>query len=122
MAGRSVDEYVAGFPDWRGDVLVRLRKLVHEAGPDAVEALKWGQPVWSANGPAIYAKAFANQVNLGFWRGADLDDPDGLLAGDGARMKHLRLSNGDALPEDAIRSFVRQAIELNATRGDPTKR
>ncbi len=122
MAGRTVDEYVAGFPDWRGNVLERLRELVREAAPDAVEAVKWGQPVWSSNGPAIHAKAFANQVNLGFWRGADLDDPDGLLTGDGTRMKHLRLRNGDIPPDEAIRSFVRQAIELNAALGDPTKR
>jgi hypothetical protein len=36
----------------------------------------------------------------------------------------IRLSfrEGDAVPEEAIRGFVRQARELNAARGDPTRR
>jgi hypothetical protein len=122
MAQRTVDDYIAGLPDWRGDVVTRLRRLVREAAPEATEAIKWGQPVWSSNGPSVHVKAFARSVNLGFWRGAELDDPDGLLSGDGTRMKHLRLTSSDDLDDDRIRDFVRQAIELNRVHGDPTRR
>lgn len=122
MAVRTVDEYVAGFPDWRGALLESVRTIIRETAPDASEAVKWGQPVWSSNGPAIHVKAFPRSVNLGFWRGADLDDPDGLLEGDGTRMKHLKLLAADDLRPAAVRGFVRQAIELNERLGDPTRR
>ena len=46
-------------------------------------------------------------VNLGFFYGADLPDPDGLLAGTGKAMRHIRLES----PEDLERAGVRTLVE-----------
>ena len=75
MSAKTVEEYVAGLEDWQAQIASGLRKLVREAAPDASEAIKWAQPVYEENGPFCYIKAFKKQVNLGFWRGAQLDDP-----------------------------------------------
>jgi hypothetical protein len=117
----TVDAYIAALPDGHRQVATRLRELVAEVAPGASVSIKWGQPVWETNGPFAYLKPFAFGINFGFWRGADLYDPDDLLAGDGFRMRHLRVVPGDPLPEDAIRGWVAQAVELNKARGDPTK-
>jgi hypothetical protein len=122
MAARTIDEYIDGLGDWRADTVRRLRGLVDEAAPGASSSIKWAQPVWESNGPFAYVKAFANSVNIGFWRGAQLDDPDGLLEGGGDRMKHLSLRSGDEIPAEAVGAFVRQAIELNRELGTPTRR
>ncbi len=66
--------------------------IVQKAAPEASESIKWAQPVYESNGPFAYIKAFKNAVNFGFWRGVDLDDPQGLLAGDGDKMRHVKLS------------------------------
>ena len=67
-------------------------------------------------------KAFGRSVNVGFWRGTELDDPTGILEGEGDRMKHLTLREGDAIPAEALAGFVRQAVELNRDLGNPTHR
>ena len=73
------------------------------------------------NGPFAYVKAFRSSVNIGFWRGVQLEDRNGILEGDGERMKHLTLREGDAIPADELAGFVRQAVELNRELGSPAR-
>lgn len=122
MAQKTVEGYVAEVGGWQADVIRDLGRLVDEAAPGASSSIKWGQPVWESNGPFAYVKAFPASVNFGFWRGAQLSDPESLLQGDGDRMKHIKIRSGDDLRPDVYRAFVRQAVELNAKLGNPTKR
>jgi hypothetical protein len=117
----TVDAFIAALPDEHRQVAQRIRALVAEVAPGATLSIKWAQPVWEASGPFAYLKPFPVTMNFGFWRGNDLLDPDGLLTGDGIRMRHLRIVPGDPLPEDAIRAWVTQAVELNKAKGDPTR-
>lgn len=119
---RSVEGYVAGLPDWRGDVVATVLEIVSEAAPDATVSIKWAQPVWESNGPFAYIKAFPKAVNFGFWRGIDLDDPDGRLTGDGDRMRHVNLTSPEGVDRELFGAFVRQAVDLNDAKGDPTRR
>lgn len=120
VAAKTIDEYIAGLGgDWRAGVVGELRRVVDEAAPDARSTIKWAQPVWESNGPFAYVKAFSRSVNIGFWRGAQLDDPTGILEGEGDRMKHVSLREGDSVPSDGLRAFVRQAVQLNRELGNP---
>jgi hypothetical protein len=78
--------------------------------------------VFESNGPFAYVKAFGSTVNFGFWRGAELDDPEGVLDGDGDRMRHVSLHSLEEIRPDAFGALVRQAVELNRERGNPTRR
>jgi hypothetical protein len=84
--------------------------------------IKWAQPVWESDGPFAYVKAFGHSVNIGFWRGADLADPGAILEGEGDRMKHVTLREGDAILADPLAALVRQAVELNRELGNPAQR
>jgi hypothetical protein len=77
--------------------------------------------VYSSNGPFAYIKAFKNSVNFGFWRGVELNDPKGLLQGSGDKMRHVKLTSTDDIDAAAFSDFVNQAMQLNQTKGDPTK-
>ena len=103
---QTVDAFIAALSDDHRKVAERIRELVAEVAPGAAVSIKWAQPVWETNGPFAYLKPFPVTINFGFWRGSDLLDPDDLLAGDGIRMRHLRIVPGDPLPEDAIRAWV----------------
>lgn len=122
MAASTIADYADNLGDWRTDVVQRLARLVAEHAPTATASIKWAQPVFESDGPFAYVKAFPSSVNLGFWRGAELDDPDGLLEGDGDRMRHVRLRSADDIRPDAFAAFIRQAVDLNRTRGNPTRR
>ena len=62
MAAELIDAKIAGLGDWRGDMLARLRALIHAADPDVEETVKWqkpsnpagvpGQVAGHANGPS----------------------------------------------------------------------
>ena len=122
MAKRpTIDEYIAKFPDWRGEVAVLLRSLVLATVPEAREAIKWAQPVFEDNGPFCYFKVHARHVTLGFWRGAQLASGKGVLQSSGEKMAHARfLASGDVHPA-AIKRWIREAAALNRRLGDPTK-
>ncbi len=121
MAKKTVQEYIDGLEGWQAEVVSTVRELVLEAAPEASEAVKWAQPVFEFNGPFSYIKAFKNHVNFGFWRGAELDDPGGLLHGGGDKMRHIKLSGPEDVQEDQFKALVERAVELNKELGDPTK-
>jgi hypothetical protein len=121
MAVKTVDEYILGLDEWQAEIVSGVRKIIFKAAPDATESVKWAQPVYESNGPFAYIKAFKTNVNFGFWRGVDIPDPEGLLQGTGEKMRHVKLTTLEDIHEEKFGEFVRQAIELNETKGDPTK-
>ncbi|UTP41508.1 DUF1801 domain-containing protein [Phenylobacterium sp. LH3H17] len=98
------------------DELRRLARVwfdhMRGCGPDVVELLHDGCPVACvADAPFGYVNAFKAHVNVGFFRGAMLDDPQGLLEGAGKRMRHVELGAGRPVNPDALRDLVSAAYE-----------
>jgi len=121
MAAKSVDDYIEGLGGWKTDAAARVRTIVNDAAPETKESIKWAQPVFEHHGPFAYIKAFKNSVNFGFWRGVDIEDPQGLLQGSGEKMRHVKLESLDDVDEKVFAAFVKQAVQLNIDKGDPTK-
>lgn len=121
MGEKTVDNYICGLDGWQQSVALRARSIIRETLPEAEEAIKWGQPVYSIDGPLAYFKAFKSSVNIGFWRGAEMEDPGGLLTGSGERMRHLKVTSETGLDQESLREFLLQGAELNRTQGDPTR-
>jgi hypothetical protein len=108
--------------EWQRAVLDQLNGVILELYPLAKASIKWSQPVWeTAEGPMLYLRGSAKHVTLGFWRGAELEDPQGLLEGEGDRMKHLKFKRPEDVDLAVVREFIQQAIRLNSHKGDPTK-
>jgi hypothetical protein len=57
----------------------------------------------------FYISAFKDHINLGFFYGAGLDDPDALLAGSGKQMRHIKIRSSESLPSAGIRRLLEQA-------------
>ena len=117
---KTVDEYIAAFDDWRTDAMKRLREVVKEGAPHSAVGIKWAQPVWEWNGPMIWMKAYPKHVDIAFWRGTEMEDPKKVLTGDGERMRHIKITSVDGIPADALRDLVKQAVQLNTAKGNPT--
>lgn len=116
----NVDEYIASHKGWQRDVMAKLRTLVTATCPEAVESIKWSQPVYEYEGFLCYMKAFSNHVNLGFWRGSELSDPEGLLTGDGLKLRHVKLTSANDFNAPAFAELIKHAMRLNREKGDPT--
>lgn len=121
-AGMTFEAYLQGVDPSQQPLVAALAKLVRDAAPGATTSIKWSQPVFESGGPFAYMRPSKKHVTFGFWRGAELDDPKGLLEGEGDRMKHIKLVALADVPTAEITRMVKQAVALNAKQGDPTKR
>ena len=105
-AGRLIDARIKELSDWRGETLARVRILIKQAHPEAVEELKWvkptnpgGVPVWSHAGMICTGETYKNVVKMTFSGGASLDDPSGLF-----NSSRNRTANGCKNEKSAIGS------------------
>jgi hypothetical protein len=122
LRGRTTDWYIGTMQGWQRALATEIAAAFAKAAPKSTSSIKWGQVVWELGGPFAFMKGNKAHITVGFWRGAELDDAGGLLEGDGDRMRHLKLRESEKLPARAIAAFVKQAVALNAAKGDPTKR
>src|SRR5260370_13849031 len=117
-ASELISKRIAELGDWRGETLSRMRKLIKEADPDAVEEWKWmGTPIWSHDGIVCTGESYKNIVKLTFSKGASLKDPARLFnssLGGNARPA-IDIHEGEEVDESAFKSLVRQAVGLNSS-------
>jgi uncharacterized protein YdeI (YjbR/CyaY-like superfamily) len=107
-----VDDYIAKSADFAKPVLNRIRKLVHAACPDVVEAMKWRMPIYEHKGILICTPAFKKHCAVIFWKGKLLFKE--FPAKDNPREKFRRISSNDDLPGDKILTgYIKQAVALN---------
>jgi hypothetical protein len=119
-ASERITRHINEVGDWRGKVLAHLRELICGAASDLVEEWKWNTPVWSHNGNVLAAGAFQDHIKVNFFRGASLDDPNGLFnAGlDAKATRAIDIHEGERINEAAFKNLVRAAVAL--TSGKPT--
>jgi len=116
-ASQQITSYINGHRDWRGAMLVTIRKVILSASPELTEEWKWGSPVWTYNGLVCAASAFKDHVKINFFKGASLKDPKHLFnAGlDAKTMRSIDFHNGDKVAAAALKEMVRAAVAQNAS-------
>lgn len=113
---KRVDAYIARSASFAKPILNRLRKLVHEACPEAEETIKWGFPHFDYKGIMCAMAAFREHCVFGFWKAKLMNDYDRQFASVGeTAMGHFgRIKSLKDLPSDAIiKRYVREACRLN---------
>ena len=119
---RTIDDYgtfeeaMAKAGDQARELAYQLRKLVTEVMPNVVEA-PWPKLRMASYGVGpkkksehfCYISAQKNDVNLGFYYGAELPDPDGLLQGTGKLLRHVKIREPKAIRSRALRRLLKAA-------------
>ena len=95
-------------------IVKALQALVFEVDPDACEVVRHGDraATYGVGSRKIidgyaYILPYRKWVNLGFYQGVDLADPESLLEGTGAKMRHVKVRSLEAAGSSAIRQFER---------------
>ena len=84
--------------------------IMRACGDDVREVLHDGHPTACvADAAFAYVNAFKAHVNVGFFRGADIADPHGLLADTGKFMRHVKLSPARGLDATALSGLIAAA-------------
>ena len=93
-----------------GDIAHRWFDVMRNCGDEVRELLHDGCPVACfGDAPFGYVNVFTSHVNVGFYLGAFLPDPDRLLQGAGKRMRHVKLTPGTAIDDAALRRLIEKA-------------
>lgn len=112
----TFEEALSGSSDLVTGIVERLRVLIIELYPDVVE-VPWPKQkiIGYGVGPKkmsehyCYIGAFKRHVNLGFYYGAILPDPQGLLEGTGKNLRHIKVNTLEAVDQPAVRDMLRAA-------------
>ena len=115
-ASDKITQRIKELGDWRGQMLARVRKLIHDTDPDIEEEWKWmGTPVWSHDGIVCTGESYKQVVKLTFAKGASLPDPKKLFNSslDGNVRRAIDIHEGEKINEAAFKQLVRAAIEAN---------
>ena len=115
---RRIDARIEELGDWRGEALARIRALIRQADPEAVEEWKWrGVPVWSHAGIICTGETYRNVVKMTFAKGASLEDPSGLFNAslEGNTRRAIDFHEGDEIDEMALKALIRAAVALNTS-------
>jgi hypothetical protein len=113
----TFDDVIAGVGPKVEEIAHRLRALVGEIHPDAIEVPRPGERTAGYGlGPKKMSETYAyiapqrEYVNLGFSHGASLSDPEGLLEGAGKALRHVKVRSAKDADKPALRRLLKAAL------------
>jgi hypothetical protein len=106
----SIEIWMHQHSDALGAIAKRWFEVMRGCGDDVRELLHDGHPTACVGDAAFgYVNAFTAHVNVGFFRGAEIDDPEGLLEGTGKFMRHVKLAPERGVDVIALRKLIKTA-------------
>ena len=124
-ASQQIDEIIKMHSNWKGDLLVQLRRAIKQADPAVLEEIKWrmrtrpeGLAVWSHNGILCFAEIWKDNIKLLFPKGAHLQDPKKLF---NARLESktnraIEFRENDKIGIIAFKALILEAVQLNTLK------
>jgi hypothetical protein len=104
--------------DWRGEVMAKIRTLIHQADPEMIEEVQYkttsnpnGVLVWYHEGMISTGEVYKQHLRISLSKGNVLkdQDPKGLINSYRAILIHEE----DKIDETAFKNLIRAAVELN---------
>lgn len=121
----TYEDALSGLSDQVKEIAGRLRALISDVYPEVIE-VPWPKQkiIGYGVGPKkmsehfCYIGAFKAHVNLGFYYGAVLPDPEGLMEGTGINLRHIKFKSLEAADQPAVRDLLEAALEQRNTALD----
>lgn len=108
-------EWLAMSPEFSAPLVHRARESLLGWAPDLSEAIKWNMLCFSGRKLVCGLSACQRHLGLTFFRGSELSDPTGLLAGQGTVIRTVRVTDWDAVDHRALRRLVEAAVVLDGS-------
>jgi hypothetical protein len=109
----SFDEYLKDQSPKNQAIIRGLRRLASRVEPGLSEAVKWGNGCWiGSHGPVAYVYSAPDYVQFGFFKGSSLNDPRGLLEGNGRYVRHTKVREPSGIDEQSFAELLNQAAGL----------
>ena len=106
----AIDVWMGEHAGELGVIALLWFEVMRRCGDDVRELLHDGCPVACLGDvPFAYVNVFTSHVNVGFFHGAALPDPERLLQGAGKSMRHVKLRPGTATDAAALSRLIHLA-------------
>ena len=106
----AVTDWLDQQPEELAAIAKHWFKVIRDCGDDVRELIHDDAPTACVSDAAFaYVDAFTSHVNVGFFAGAGLADPAGLLEGTGKYMRHVKLRPGRDIDGGALVSLIESA-------------
>jgi hypothetical protein len=106
----AIDAWMKKHSGELGTIARKSFEVMRNCGDEVRELLHDGCPTACLGDvPFGYVNVFASHVNVGFFQGASLPDPERLLQGSGKFMRHTKLKPGAASNDVALRNLIEVA-------------
>lgn len=106
----AIDAWMHKHAGELGAIAERWFEVMRACGDDVREILHDGHPTACVDDAAFgYVNAFKAHVNVGFFRGAEIADPHGILEGTGKFMHHVKLRPEHEVDAAALRKLIENA-------------
>lgn len=106
----AIDDWMRGRSGALGAIAQHWFTVMRACGEDVRELLHDGHPTACVGGAAFgYVNVFTAHVNVGFFLGAGLPDPGGLLEGTGKFMRHVKLRPEREVDAPALGKLIETA-------------
>lgn len=118
----SFDEYLADQTARNRTIITSLRRLVKRTVPGLSEAVKWGNGCWVlGSSPVAFVYSRPTYVEFGFFNATTLADPEGLLEGKGAYVRHVKMRSLKDVRRPGIVRLLRAAAKLARSASTDSK-
>jgi hypothetical protein len=113
----AIDEWTGFQRKELGPIARRWFDVMRSCGDDVRELMHDGCPTTCVDDAAFgYVGVYTSHVNVGFFHGAELPDPAGLLQGTGKHMRHVKLRPEVTVDTDALNRLIHEAYSDIKTR------
>ena len=105
--GPVIDSWLDEREPELGAIAGQWFERMRQCGDDVRELMHDGCPVACVGDAAFaYVNVFKAHVNVGFFFGAELDDPTGMLKGTGVRMRHVKVRPDAGVDAEALGKLI----------------
>jgi len=117
---RDVEKYVRSLAPGQRALVQTLRRLIKTQAPGLVEIMKWGNVCWVGQGNVCLIHVEPDHLDFGFFYGASLADPDGVLGGKGKFVRVVKVRKAADIRPRAFAGVIASAVSFDA-RGSGLK-
>lgn len=118
---KTIDEYIADFPNDVQDILEKIRAIIRETAPDAQETINYGIPTFTLHGNLVHFAAFKRHI--GFYpTPSAMEKFKNALAGYAQAKGSVQFPLDSPMPFDLISQIVSFRVKENMERAEAKKK
>ena len=113
---KNVEAYVRSLAPGKKALVQKLRRVVKAQAPHLVEVMKWGNVCWVGKGNVCLVHVEDDHLDFGFFYGASLPDPAGILVGTGKFLRMVKVRKAADIRPGQLAGVIASAVSLDGAQ------